>query len=323
MQSSYRDMSRLRAQHHSVASSSEPSLIPVVDDVRPPSSHAHQELTTNDLIINRYASNPSFSRTDNADEERGKDLAAKCYTEDEDFLAKEKIAEWLGGNGQVNKIALHHYMNYFDFTGLRLDNVFRRLCAKLLTHSSGVVHAVVYSILLLNTDLHIADIANRMSRNQFVRNTIMAIQTQTHPSRYGSSPDLNDDNTSGLLTASDGTETQSLARSKRSGSIASWNSISKDTFFAATSNHLINVFSEVSANLNNRLRRRSIQAGDSLLVVHRLTANGNELGRGPPGIQGWAVRVWPDLTRFIGITGGPAAASVLKASSSVECLLLN
>ncbi|KAG1863056.1 GH3 auxin-responsive promoter [Suillus subluteus] len=33
---------------------------------------------------------------------------------------------------------------------------------------------------------------------------------------------------------------------------------------------------------------------------------------GPPGIQGWAVRVWPDLKKFIGITGGPAAASVPK-----------
>lgn len=260
MQSSYRDMSRLRVQQHSVASSSEPSLIPVIDDVRPPSSHAHQELTTNDLILNRYASNPSFARTEDTDEERGKDLAAKCYNEDEDFLAKEKIAEWLGGHGQVNKIALHYYMNYFDFTGLRLDVAFRRLCAKLylkaetqqvdrileelsrrfwdcnptrLYGSASVIHAVVYSILLLNTDLHIADIANRMSRSQFVRNTMMAIQTQTHPSRYGSSPDLNDDNSSGPLTASDGTETQSLARSKRSGSIASWNSISKDTFFAS------------------------------------------------------------------------------------------
>ncbi|KAG1752920.1 hypothetical protein EDB19DRAFT_1892897 [Suillus lakei] len=170
----------------------------------------------------------------------------KCYAEDEDFLAKEKIAEWLGGHGQVNKIALHHYMNYFDFTGLRLDNAFRRLCAKLylkaetqqvdrILEELSVVHAVVYSILLLNTDLHIADIANRMSRSQFVRNTMAAIQMQTHPSRYGSSPDLNDDNSSGPLTASDGTETQSLARSKRSGSIASWNSISKDTFFAAAS----------------------------------------------------------------------------------------
>ncbi|KAG0699818.1 GH3 auxin-responsive promoter [Suillus ampliporus] len=35
---------------------------------------------------------------------------------------------------------------------------------------------------------------------------------------------------------------------------------------------------------------------------------------GPPGIQGWAVRVWPDLNKFIGITGGPAAASVPKVT---------
>ncbi|KAG2058234.1 hypothetical protein BDR06DRAFT_1004446 [Suillus hirtellus] len=34
---------------------------------------------------------------------------------------------------------------------------------------------------------------------------------------------------------------------------------------------------------------------------------------GPPGIQGWAVRVWPDLKKFIGITGGSTAASVPKA----------
>ncbi|KAG1878396.1 GH3 auxin-responsive promoter [Suillus tomentosus] len=41
---------------------------------------------------------------------------------------------------------------------------------------------------------------------------------------------------------------------------------------------------------------------------------------GPPGIQGWAVRVWPDLTRFIGITGGPAAASVPKACQITHAL---
>ncbi|KAG2152671.1 GH3 auxin-responsive promoter [Suillus bovinus] len=35
---------------------------------------------------------------------------------------------------------------------------------------------------------------------------------------------------------------------------------------------------------------------------------------GPPVIQGWAVRVWPDLKNFIGITGGPAAASVPKVT---------
>ncbi|KAG2107325.1 GH3 auxin-responsive promoter [Suillus cothurnatus] len=35
---------------------------------------------------------------------------------------------------------------------------------------------------------------------------------------------------------------------------------------------------------------------------------------GPPGMQGWAVRVWPDLKKFIGITGGPAAASIPKVT---------
>ncbi|KAG1747122.1 GH3 auxin-responsive promoter [Suillus paluster] len=33
---------------------------------------------------------------------------------------------------------------------------------------------------------------------------------------------------------------------------------------------------------------------------------------GPPRIEGWAIRVWPDLKQFIGITGGQAAISVPK-----------
>ena len=32
-----------------------------------------------------------------ADVSGAKDLAGKCWSEDETFLAKEKIAEWLGG----------------------------------------------------------------------------------------------------------------------------------------------------------------------------------------------------------------------------------
>lgn len=35
---------------------------------------------------------------DTADiENRGKELATRCLEEDEEFLAKDKIAEWLGG----------------------------------------------------------------------------------------------------------------------------------------------------------------------------------------------------------------------------------
>lgn len=255
MQSSYRDMSRLRVHHRSTASSSEPSLLPTGEDVRSPSSH--QDLTMNDLIINRYASNPAFSKKEdeNSDpEERGKELAARCYREDEEFLAKDKIAEWLGGNGRINKIALHYYMDYYDFTGLRLDSAFRRLCGKLylkgetqqvdrileefsrrfwdcnpnrLYGSASVVHAITYSLLLLNTDLHVADIPNRMSRSQFLRNTMATI---LQSNRHGSSIELDPEDDSSSPVGSEGTETQSLTRSKRSGSNASWNSVSKDTF---------------------------------------------------------------------------------------------
>ncbi|KAG1863073.1 GH3 auxin-responsive promoter [Suillus subluteus] len=38
---------------------------------------------------------------------------------------------------------------------------------------------------------------------------------------------------------------------------------------------------------------------------------------GPPGIHGWAVRVWPYLTKFVGITGGPATASVPKITHAL------
>lgn len=120
MQSSYRDMSKLRV-HHSTASTSEPSLIPTNDDARPCTfcdaffslflsvltckptalTVGSNELTTNSLVLPRFASNPSFSHKEKEEaqdpEERGKALAARCYQEDDGFLAKDKIAEWLGG----------------------------------------------------------------------------------------------------------------------------------------------------------------------------------------------------------------------------------
>ena len=119
MQSSYRDTSRLRV-HHSTASTSEPSLIPANDAracmfctssliffffadvwVATMLTVGSNELTVNDLALPRFASNPSFSHKDKEEvqdpEERGKELAVRCYQEDETFLAKDKIAEWLGG----------------------------------------------------------------------------------------------------------------------------------------------------------------------------------------------------------------------------------
>ena len=90
----------------------------------------------------------------------------------------------------------------------------------------GVVHAVSYSLLLLNTDLHVAELTSRMSRGQFVRNTLAAIQTQLQP---GSSSDLTFDDWSSVRGGSDVSDPPPHGRTiKRSDSITSWNSVTRE-----------------------------------------------------------------------------------------------
>lgn len=56
-------------------------------------------------ISHNFVSNPvpnaSVTNTTGEDKEdmdnRGREMAMRCWNEDEDFLPKEKIAEWLGG----------------------------------------------------------------------------------------------------------------------------------------------------------------------------------------------------------------------------------
>lgn len=101
------------------------------------------------------------------------------------------------------------YMNNFDFANQRLDDAFRTLCAKLylkaesqqldriieafakryyecnpttLFHCFDVVYAVAYSLLLLNTDLHVVnDWTNKMTRSSFIKNTMETIQSLVFP----------------------------------------------------------------------------------------------------------------------------------------------
>lgn len=101
--------------------------------------------------------------------------------------------------------------------------------------STGVVHAVSYSILLLNTDLHVADLSTHMSRNQFVRNTVQAIQSQIRPSgpaaARSSTPDLTYDDGSSAHARSEGSEfggSTVRPRPKRSSSVHSWTSVSRE-----------------------------------------------------------------------------------------------
>lgn len=98
----------------------------------------------------------------------------------------------------------------------------------LLITFAGVVHAVSYSLLLLNTDLHVAELTSRMSRGQFVRNTLAAIQMQLQP---GSSSDLGNDDWSSVRGGSDISEAAANGRTiKRSDSLTSWSSVTREAF---------------------------------------------------------------------------------------------
>jgi PH/SEC7 domain-containing protein len=124
VQSQNNSGNRLRVLHRSTASSSEPSLIPPPDDasssrvcepvvpfiqvesllnartslVASPRTTSQQDLVSPESTHFRSSPTPIITGDDSEDmETRGKDLASRCWNENEDFLAKEKIAEWLGG----------------------------------------------------------------------------------------------------------------------------------------------------------------------------------------------------------------------------------
>ena len=84
---------------------------------------------------------------------------------------------------------------------------------------------MAYSLLLLNTDLHVAELSTHMSRNQFVRNTLSAVQMQVHPN--GSNSDF--DSSSGRQGSDHASGTPGKRTIKRSDSMTSWNSLSRDT----------------------------------------------------------------------------------------------
>lgn len=100
-----------------------------------------------------------------------------------------------------------------------------------------LVHAVSYSLLLLNTDLHVADLATRMSRSQFVKNTLTAIQTQIQPSTFPTQKSFSDltETSSVRVNSENHSTTDSPMRSKRSDSITSWNSVREGILISSAS----------------------------------------------------------------------------------------
>lgn len=132
-----------------------------------------------------------------------RERARKIYEGDEEDLTKSEAASWLGERTTLSTQTLSAYMQLFDFAGMNILGALRALCGKLLLKgetqqfdriitalsarwcacnpnhgfkAQDVVHTIFYSLILLNTDLHLADIGEKMSKNAYVKNTLPTIR---------------------------------------------------------------------------------------------------------------------------------------------------
>lgn len=129
--------------------------------------------------------------------------AKRVFDGNEDFIQKDRAASWMGEEGLVRQRTLHAYMELYEFTEKSILSSLREVCGRLVLRAEtqqvdrilvafskrwiacnpnhgfkafDVIHTMCYSIMLLNTDLHLADIEHKMTRSQFVKNTMTTIQ---------------------------------------------------------------------------------------------------------------------------------------------------
>ncbi|KAL4995692.1 hypothetical protein BDV10DRAFT_126381 [Aspergillus recurvatus] len=130
-----------------------------------------------------------------------KQQAQKLFDSQDEFVGNEPAAAWLGSPDRAK--TREAYMALFDWSNMNILAALRGLCLRLLLKgetqqvdrvldafskrwcqcnphhafkAADVVHTICYSLLLLNTDLHLADIEQKMTKAQFVRNTMPTIQ---------------------------------------------------------------------------------------------------------------------------------------------------
>ncbi|PON30383.1 hypothetical protein TGAM01_v200823 [Trichoderma gamsii] len=157
-------------------------------------------LGTLDLLKNRDLDEPEFVIGEPTEDDQQK--AQQIYDGVEDFIPKEKAASWMGEEGPIRQRTLKAYIELYDFTDLSILSALRKVCGRLILRgetqqvdrilvafskrwcdcnpnhgfkATDVIHTICYSIMLLNTDLHMADIEQKMTRSQFVKNTSATI----------------------------------------------------------------------------------------------------------------------------------------------------
>ncbi|KAI1339837.1 hypothetical protein F5Y15DRAFT_71344 [Xylariaceae sp. FL0016] len=144
---------------------------------------------------------PEVSVGEPTEDDRQK--AKRIYDGNEDFIQKEKAAAWMGEEGLVRQRTLRAYMDLYDFENQSVLTSLRQICTRLVFRAetqqvdrilvafsgrwcdcnpnhgfktTDVIHTMCYSIMLLNTDLHLADIDQKMTRSQFIKNTMTTIK---------------------------------------------------------------------------------------------------------------------------------------------------
>jgi hypothetical protein len=151
-----------------------------------------------------------------------RERARQIYQGEEHQTLKDEAAPWLGDKNPVSARTLTAYMDLYDFAGRNILSGLRALCDRLVLKGEsqqvdrildafsrrwdecntyngfkgpGVVHAICYALLLLNTDQHMADIQHKMTRSEFIKNTMPAVKSAAEvatirPTRSPSRPSL-------------------------------------------------------------------------------------------------------------------------------------
>ncbi|ORZ00132.1 hypothetical protein BCR43DRAFT_484724 [Syncephalastrum racemosum] len=178
-------------------------------DVSSPSSVVSVSQPRTPLPSNS-SSETDLSGTRTHEEHDSVSLAAThLWANDGHVCAPQDVAEWMGTNDPYRASVLEDYMQRFEFHNDRLDRAFRKLCRKLyfkaeaqqmdriieafarryhacnpehtLLQNSDIIYAISYSLLLLNTDLHVVRENHRkMTRHKFVRHTLETVYRLAH-----------------------------------------------------------------------------------------------------------------------------------------------
>ncbi|KAI6244930.1 hypothetical protein HI914_06867 [Erysiphe necator] len=131
------------------------------------------------------------------------EIAREIFDGNENSVPKDKAADWLGKEDISFKKILEFYFDLYNFKHLNVLAALRKLCGRLVLKAESqkidrillafssrwcecnphhgfkeidVVYTIAYSLLLLNTDLHVANIEQKMSRSQFIKNTLPTIR---------------------------------------------------------------------------------------------------------------------------------------------------